>query len=84
MKGGYVQRPVLGSQCTALRAARFGCDKKMVVWKRVIREKLLLFQPWTFLKEGKKLLLDLHENSSPVFPSGETGGSSGESLRWTK
>lgn len=49
-----------------------------------MRKKLLLFQLWTFLREGKKLLLDLYENSSLVFPAGEAGGSSSESLRWTK
>lgn len=55
----------------------------MVVWKQVMRKKLL-FQPWTLLREGKKLLLDLHENSSLILPAGEAGGSSSESLRWTK
>lgn len=50
----------------------------------VIREKLLLFQGWTCLREGKKLLIDLHENSSLVLPAGKAGGKGGESLRWAK
>lgn len=46
--------------------------------------KPLLFQGWALLREGKKMLPDLHENSSLVLPAGEPGGSSGEGFRWAK
>lgn len=91
MKGGYILRDL----ASAVSAKHSWSTHNGYRWQRwqnngflevsvVIMVKLHLFQGWALLREGKKMLSDLHRNSSLVIPAGEAGGNGGHGFRWAE